>query len=198
VPLLDLRSLWERLPALAAPANASLTLAGFAPTISTPVLVTPAKASLVTAAFAPAVSTPRQVAPAKLALVLATSVPSVAVPRLVTPAATALSLATFAPTVSATANRLLTPATGLLVLATFAPIVIGTPPVILPTEATGFFETSDRYKAPFKLRKEFYEAIPDWTEEQPAAALADNAAALVALFTAGAITEDEFVALIAA
>ncbi|KKK80559.1 hypothetical protein LCGC14_2822270, partial [marine sediment metagenome] len=75
------------------------------------VTVTPTTIALTLATFAPTVSTPRLVTPGVIALTLATFVPTISTPVTVTPPTLALTLATFAPTATATQNRLVTPPT---------------------------------------------------------------------------------------
>jgi hypothetical protein len=124
------------------PTNATLVLASFAPTVSTPRLVTPGKATLVLATFAPTVSTPRLVTPGKGTLTLTTFAPTVLAPRLVTPGKGTLVLASFAPTVQIGVR--VTPNIGTLTLSTFAPTVL-TPRLVTPSTAalvlTGFAPT---------------------------------------------------------
>lgn len=112
------------------PGLLALTLATFAPTVSTPRLVTPGVLALVLTAFAPTVTIGGSVTvtPGTLALVLATFAPVITVSdnKTVIPGLLALTLAAFTPTVTATANQLVTPGVLALALTTFAPTVTAT------------------------------------------------------------------------
>lgn len=87
--------------------------------------VTPTTATLTLATFAPTVSTPQALTPATLALTLSTFAPTVSTPILATPTTATLTLTTFAPTITATAHVVATPATATLTLTTFEPTVTG-------------------------------------------------------------------------
>ena len=118
-------------PLVITPPVLALTIATFAPTVSTPRLVTPPTAVLTLAAFAPAVTVGVQVVPGVRALLLTPFAPTVLTPRLVTPPVLALTTTTFAPTVST--PRLVTPALLALTLTTFAPTVtVGASTVVTP------------------------------------------------------------------
>lgn len=114
-------------PRLAVPTTASLTLTAFAPTVSTPRLAVPTTATLVTASFAPTVTATANVTvtPGVATLVTAGFAPTVTASdnQSVTPTTTALSLATFEPTVSASDNQAVVPGVVALTLTTFAPTV---------------------------------------------------------------------------
>jgi hypothetical protein len=189
----------------------------FAPTVSTPRLVTPAKASLVLTEFTPTVNTPRLVTPAARALILSPFAPTVATPRLVTPALRALTLTTFAPGLTITAHVQITPATASLVLSTFAPILTGitvvvvTPPFVpIPTQGEFGHVVSDTgRRLRFPLAPEFQPVIviPRSARLQlatfaPMVAVAEGPVDITEVYTtlyaAGSLSDEEFVALIAA
>lgn len=190
------------------PATASLVLTSFIPVVATPVNVVPGKTSLVLTEFASVVATPRVVTPAKLSLLLATSAPAIATPRAAVPGKLTLSLATFAPAINSTANLLTIPAAAALTLKTYSPAVQGDP--VVSTDASGsgkaeIFYDSDHFPGPSWKPQEFTD-LPDdpLPGEAPRAKQLfvdlnpDNAVAFIALFEDGALTEDEFVALLAA
>jgi len=114
------------------PGTASLTLTGFAPTVSTPRLVTPGAASLTLTAQTPTVSTPILVTPGVASLSITAFAPTVSAPRLVTPGAGSLSLTGFAPTVGV--GLVFTPGAATLALTAFTPTVLVP---VLVTPGTG-------------------------------------------------------------
>lgn len=117
------------------PTTASLTLTGNAPTVSTPRLVTPTTASLTLATFAPTVTaTANQlVTPTTASLALSTYAPTVSAPRTVTPSTGSLTLTTYAPTVQV--DTAVTPSTASLTLTGYAPS-IATPVSVTPATAS--------------------------------------------------------------
>ena len=122
-----------RLDKIAIPPAASLTLTGYAPTVTGSgggVAVTPPTAALSLTGYAPTIA--RAVTPPTGSLTLASSAPTVLAPRVVVPSVGALTAATLAPTVVASANVSVTPATASLDLASFAPTVLA-PRIAVPT-----------------------------------------------------------------
>jgi hypothetical protein len=140
------------------PSTLALTLATFAPTVSTPRLVTPTTASLTTATFAPTVTLGVRVTPTTASLVTQGFAPTVTATahQTVTPSTASLSLSTFAPTVTGGSGQTLTPSTASLTLTTFAPTVTGSDVVAAPAaESRG--RSGRRYRIiedPDKLEEE--------------------------------------------
>ena len=170
-------------PVVITPANAALTLTTFAPTVSTPVVVTPAKASLTLSTFAPSVLTPVKVTPAKLAL----------------------TLNTFAPTLSISVPPVvITPATVALILTGYPPDVQGD----LHQGGYGHVVSDTGRRLRFPLAPEFQPVTVTpptarlrLTTYQPKVTVAegpvDITEAYTALYASGALSDEEFVALVA-
>ena len=112
------------------PGVASLTLATFAPTVSTPVTVTPGVASLTLTGQAPTVTATanQSVTPGVGSLTLTGFAPTVTATanQSVTPGAASLTLTGLAPTVTAGGSVSLTPDTASLTLTGLAPTVTAT------------------------------------------------------------------------
>lgn len=112
------------------PANATLTLTTFAPTVAVTnnVTVTPTTLALTLTTFAPTVTATNHqtVTPTTLSLTLTTFAPTVVASnhQAVTPTTLALSVSMFAPTVTASDHKTVTPSTLALSLTTFAPTVV--------------------------------------------------------------------------
>lgn len=197
--LLALRSQWESAsnPVVITPATASLTLAAFAPTVSTPRFVTPAKTSLAVTGLAPAIATPRLATPATSTLSLTGNVPTVATPELVAPAKAALTVTSFAPAVTTTTNWLLTPPAAALSLTGQAPkVTAANPPLrvggaVLPVHVS---PVAPYYRPP--SRPSIYQEQVQLAQPVPAAV--NNRTAITALYVAGALSDEEFLALLAA
>lgn len=165
------------------PAQQGLVLATFAPTVSLPRLMTPANAALTLTEFAATVSTPRLLTPASVGLVLSTFAPALHVSPVGTPSAAVLALTTFAPTFSGLASHavFVTPDARPLILVGYSPDVQGDPHaravghVVSDVGRTRWYpyqdDTQDRYQKQL---------------------------AIIVLFQSQAITEEEFVVLLAA
>lgn len=183
-------------PRLVIPTTAVLTLTRFAPTVSTPRLVTPGVKALTLTTFAPTIRLAKIATPITRALLLATFAPVVSTPRLVTPGVRALSLTTFAPTVTVSSGGavLVTPSSLALFLTTYAPNQApdqggsqgGSVPrglIRIPRRAAG---------RPVRSAK----PIPKKRTPVAQAVLLDDEDAVLALYGAGAINDEEFAALI--
>jgi|SRR6185312_12877340 len=182
MPLLDLRSLEES--AYLAPASAQLTLSLFSPVVQTPVIVAPGVGALTLSTFAPSAVTPRTVVPGLRTLTLTTFAPDVQISSpsvMVTPPSAALSLITYAPRVQGD-PVLSTDASG---GGTILKILRETEIVTLPL--------------PFKVPHHDLPVAPEPLKAQIVELPKHNDAdAYIALFAAGELNEDEFVALLAA
>ena len=108
------------------PGIVSLTLTGYAPTVTAPAAVTPGAATLTLTGFAPTVGVSVNVTPGVGTLTLTGFAPSVTAPATVTPSAASLVLTGFAPTVAVAGGAVnLTPASATLTLTGYAPDVVG-------------------------------------------------------------------------
>lgn len=114
------------------PDAASLTLTGYAPTVtvSDNIVATPSAASLTLTGYAPTVTTTANVTvtPGAASVTLTGYAPTVTATANVvaTPDAASLTLTGYAPTVTATANATVTPDAAALTLTTYAPTVTAT------------------------------------------------------------------------
>lgn len=107
------------------PPTLALTLATFAPTVSTPRLVTPPVESLVATGYAPSVTIGVRVTPPTASLTTTGYAPTVGLgPVTVTPGTVALTTTGYAPTVTVQADVSVTVPAGALTITTYAPRVV--------------------------------------------------------------------------
>ena len=154
------------------PTTAALTTATFAPTVKTPQKVTPGVLNATLNAFAPTVTMGVKVQPAPATLTTSGFAPSVLTPRLVSPGLEAASLTGFAPTVGIGVK--VAPAQSALGLTTYAPTVT----------ATG--SDTSMYGFEPRLIHELQSRAQSRLERK----------SLAALYTAGVISESEYIALL--
>ena len=109
------------------PGVVSLTLTGYAPTVTAPADVSPGAATLTLTGFAPTIGVSVNVTPDVGTLTLTGFAPSVTAPASVTPSAGALTLTGFAPAVDVASSGgvSVTPANATLTLTGYAPDVVG-------------------------------------------------------------------------
>ena len=121
-------------PQLVTPANASLVVTRYQPTVTTPQTFTPTTASLIATKYAPTVRLPILATPTTKALTVTRYEPTVRLHQLVTPQKATLTVTRFAPTVTTPIRAV--PGTKALALTPFAPVVTaGNVQSVTPTTA---------------------------------------------------------------
>ena len=151
------------------PGIVSLTLTGYAPTVTAPAAVTPGAATLTLTGFAPTVGVSVNVTPGVGTLTLTGFAPSVTAPATVTPSAASLVLTGFAPTVAVAGGAVnLTPASATLTLTGYAPDVVGDAVTVAGGGGGGkkFYAKVGKKLLVFKTRQGAIDAL-DSEEDEP-------------------------------
>lgn len=108
------------------PDAGSITITGYAPTVSQPIAVGPAVGSIVLTGYAPTVAQAVAVNPGAGAITITGYAPSISQPQAVNPDAGTLTLTGYAPVVTQGANQSADPEAGSLTLTGHAPTVAQT------------------------------------------------------------------------